>query len=271
VVVALGLATAVAACATVQAQQLPSAATNVDPTSSSSGTSSAATSSAPPTSVPGPGGTTVPVFQPPYPFGTPQAKAPATTDGKAPVVTRIDTTKPYVFITMDDGVTRDPNALRLIRDSGAHPTLFLNNVYVSGHADYFRPLADQGGAAIEDHTITHPNLKGKSYDAQKKEICGDADDLAKDYGKRPTLFRPPFGNYDDTTRKAAADCGMKAVVNWTAAVNDGHVQFQVGKKLRPGDIVLMHFRPTFVPDFLAFLNQARQDGLTPVPLTDFLS
>jgi hypothetical protein len=64
---------------------------------------------------------------------------------------------------------------------------------------------------------------------------------------------------------------MKAVVLWTAAVNDGVVQFQVGDKLKAGDIVLMHFRHTFAADFQAFLNRAKQDGLTVVPLTDFLA
>lgn len=63
---------------------------------------------------------------------------------------------------------------------------------------------------------------------------------------------------------------MKAVVPWTAAVNDGVVQFQYGDRPRRGDIVLMHFRKTFVADFTAFLKRAKEDGLTPVPLEDFL-
>jgi hypothetical protein len=60
-------------------------------------------------------------------------------------------------------------------------------------------------------------------------------------------------------------------VLWTAAVNDGVVQFQQGNELRRGDIVLMHFRNTFGQDFTAFLTEAKKDGLTPVPLEDFLS
>ncbi|HWO67646.1 MAG TPA: polysaccharide deacetylase family protein, partial [Umezawaea sp.] len=117
----------------------------------------------------------------------------------------------------------------------------------------------------------HPNLSGKPYETQKQEICGNADFLAGTFGVRPTLFRPPFGNHDVTTRRAAADCGMSAIVLWTASVNDGVVQFQAGDKLNAGDIVLMHFRNSFAEDYLAFLNRARQDGLTPVVLDDFLS
>ncbi|SMD03567.1 Peptidoglycan/xylan/chitin deacetylase, PgdA/CDA1 family [Lentzea albidocapillata] len=206
------------------------------------------------------------MFEPPYPYGTVQAKAPAVADGMVPVVTRIQTDKPYVFITIDDGAVQHPKARELMIEAGVWPSVFLNTKYAEGHKDYFKQLP----ATVHSHTSNHPNLLGKGFEFQKNEICGNADFLAGDYGKRPTLFRPPFGNYDSTTRQAAAGCGFKALVNWTAAVNDGRVQFQQGDKLNRGDIVLMHFRTTFVEDFTAFLNRAKQDGLTPVPLEDFL-
>lgn len=219
---------------------------------------------------PAPGAAPAPLNTAPYPFGQVQQKAPPIEDGKVPVVRGIKTDKPYVFITMDDGAVPDPQAQQLIQQSGAHPVLFLNQKHVKGHEAYFKGLLDSAGATLGNHTVNHPNLKGKPYDLQHKEICDDADDFAHSFGQRPSLFRPPYGNYDATTLKAAADCGMRVAVLWTAAVNDGVVQFQVGAKLRPGDIVLMHFRKTFAEDFNAFIAQAKKDGLTPVPLPDFL-
>ncbi|MET0132139.1 MAG: polysaccharide deacetylase family protein [Kibdelosporangium sp.] len=220
---------------------------------------------------PEPDAPAAPEVQQPYPFGQAQANVPPPVDGRAPVVRRIQTDKPYVFITIDDGAVKDPGALRLIKESGARPTLFLNEKYFKGHEQFFEDIQNQGGASINDHTMTHPNLRGKPYDFQRHEICGDADAIATAFGKRPVLFRPPFGNYDVTTEKAVADCGLKAIVLWTAAVNDGVVQFQAGDRLRAGDIVLMHFRATFAEDYRAFLDRAKQDGLTPVPLGDFLA
>lgn len=196
--------------------------------------------------------------------------APPVVDGKAPLISRIVTDKRYVFITIDDGEIRDPGAEALIQSSGARPTLFLVQKFVTGHTDYFRAIRDHAGADVEDHTINHPNLRGKPYAIQRKEICDDADAETAEFGRRPTLFRPPYGTYDSNTQRAAADCGMRAVVLWTASVNDGRVQFQQGDHLNPGDIVLMHFRTTFAADYDAFVEQARHDGLTPVPLADFL-
>ncbi|MGW4061690.1 polysaccharide deacetylase family protein [Amycolatopsis sp. NPDC004747] len=206
----------------------------------------------------------------PYPFGTVQQKVPPIENGQVPLIRRITTDKPYVFLTMDDGAVQDPDALKLMQQNGTHPVLFLNEKYVKGHEAYFKQILDATGATLGDHTVNHPNLKGKPYEFQRKEICDDADDFAKSLGVRPSLFRPPFGNYDQNTLKAAAACGMRASVLWTAAVNDGVVQFQAGDKLKPGDIVLMHFRKTFKEDYLAFVERAKKDGLTPVPLADFL-
>ena len=232
--------------------------------------SAPATTTAATTTKTAPASPSTPASQP-YPFGEPQAKAPPVVGGKAPVVRRIDTAKPYVFITIDDGAVRDPQALKLIRDSGARPTLFLNDRYVRGNETYFKALQDQDDLVIGNHTVNHPDLVKMSYAAQRKEICDDSDAFATAFGKRPTLFRPPFGDYNADTQRAAADCGLKAVILWTAAVNDGVVQFQAGNKLKAGDIVLMHFRKTFVADYTAFLNRAKQDGLVPVPLPDFLA
>jgi len=44
----------------------------------------------------------------------------------------------------------------------------------------------------------------------------------------------------------------------------------LGHTLKPGDIVLMHFRPAFVKDFLAALNAIHKAGLTPALLDDYL-
>ncbi|QQQ75159.1 polysaccharide deacetylase family protein [Saccharothrix sp. 6-C] len=266
-----GVAVLAAVVAVVCACSSQPEARQAAPTATGTTTTTAVTTTTttPPTALPGPGGTTIPVFQQPYAFGTPQQQVPPVVDGMVPVVRRIDTDRPYVFITVDDGAVRHPAAVELMRKSGVEPTLFLNSKHVDGHADYFKGF--EGLATVHAHTATHPDLTGTSYDFQRGEICGNADLLRVQLGARPKLFRPPFGNYDQTTRRAAADCGFTALVMWTAAVNDGVVQFQAGGRLNAGDIVLMHFRHTFVEDFLAFLERCKLDGLTPVVLDDFLA
>jgi peptidoglycan/xylan/chitin deacetylase (PgdA/CDA1 family) len=188
----------------------------------------------------------------------------------APYYARIPTDQPVAFLTIDDGWVKRPEALELLRESGVKVTLFLTINAIKDNHDYFKQLRDTGQADIEAHTLTHPELKGKSYDFQRNEICGSADQLATIYGKRPTLFRPPFGDKDATTLKVAHDCNLQAGFFWKETVDKGIVRYQEGHAIKQGDIILMHFRDHFVDDFIAALQAISAAGLTPALLTDYM-
>jgi peptidoglycan/xylan/chitin deacetylase (PgdA/CDA1 family) len=189
---------------------------------------------------------------------------------RAPLLYQVPTTQRVAFITIDDGVVRRPEAEGLLRAAHVPTTLFLISTVAQEDPPFFLALQRQG-ALIEAHTLTHPLLRGRSYAFQKRQICASAEALAHLTGRRPVLFRPPYGEYDRTTLRAAHVCGMKAVVHWRATTNKGTVFYQSpDKRLHPGDIVLMHFRPAFVADFLAVLRAIHNSGLTPARLEDYV-
>ncbi|GAB3150795.1 hypothetical protein GCM10027290_38910 [Micromonospora sonneratiae] len=173
------------------------------------------------------------------------------------------------FITIDDGWVKHPEARELLAAAGVPVTLFLTIDSIKDNPGYFRQLQSDR-VTIEAHTISHPSLRGKSYDLQRRELCGSADKLGDWYGRRPVFFRPPFGNKDATTLRAARDCGMKAGFFWTETVHEGKVRYQRGKTVQAGDILLMHFRPAFVEDFIAALVAIHKAGLTPALLSDYV-
>ncbi|WP_233625070.1 polysaccharide deacetylase family protein [Actinoplanes sp. ATCC 53533] len=207
----------------------------------------------------------IPVF-PPKPPPQP-ITLPAT--GAVPYLSRIPTQQPVAFITIDDGNLKLPEAAKLMAAARVPVTLFLTTDAIKDDEPYFARLQQQG-AVIEAHTITHTELRGKSYAFQRREICGSADRLGQLYQRRPVLFRPPFGTKDATTLRAARDCGIKAAFMWKETVHKGKVRYQEGKKVLPGDIILMHFRPAFVKDFLAALRAIHKAGLTPALLEDYI-
>ena len=63
---------------------------------------------------------------------------------------------------------------------------------------------------------------------------------------------------------------VKAGFMWKETVHKGKVRFQEGKRVQPGDIILMHFRKAFVKDFLAALRAIKKAGLTPALLEDYV-
>ena len=206
--------------------------------------------------------------------GTGAATAPpvtlvplASTPGAAPVITRVETTDPVVFLTIDDGHTRSPEARAALEELGVPVSLFLLDGPVQADAEFFRRLPD---AVVESHTRTHADLTTLPEDAQRAEICGNADTLEGAFGRRPVLFRPPYGAYNEATTRAAAECGMAAIVLWEASVSGTDVGFRTTPQLRAGDIVLMHFRPSFVTELRVLADRAREAGLRFALLEDYL-
>jgi peptidoglycan/xylan/chitin deacetylase (PgdA/CDA1 family) len=192
-------------------------------------------------------------------------------DGLPPVISSIPTGGRTVFLTIDDGQEKDPEFVDEIRRWRIPITAFLTRDAVEEKWDYFRGLRD-AGAHIADHTLTHPNLRLYGPEAQKQEICGMRDRIKEEFGARPLLFRPPFGNYNTATREVAGECGIKAILLWKESVQPhGRIAYQEpDQKLRDGDIILMHFRPHLGPDFRKVLRHIADQDFQLGDLADYL-
>ncbi|MEI6850994.1 MAG: polysaccharide deacetylase family protein [Candidatus Saccharibacteria bacterium] len=199
----------------------------------------------------------------------PDYSLPSVQNGMSQVINTVDTDQNVVFLGIDDGAYKDQSVIDIMKQNNIKASLFLTKASIASNPDFFKQLVIQG-SYIENHTLSHNTkmIKEMDYEQQKSEICGMADYEQANYGRRPTLFRPPGGAYSDTMRQAAADCGMKTIVNWIAKANGGSMQYQVGNKLRPGDIVLMHFRPEFKQDMQAFVDAMTISGLHTALLED---
>jgi peptidoglycan/xylan/chitin deacetylase (PgdA/CDA1 family) len=204
-------------------------------------------------------------------FGPPPAPQPVPVPpgAAAPIFKHLPITQPVAFLTIDDGWIQLPDDERLMQDAHIPFTMFLIGPVAAKNPAFFQHLVASGGV-IEDHTMTHPSLKGASYDFQHREICDARTSLAHTFGTTPRLFRPPFGNYDSTTLRVVHDCGLTAAFYWSETVNNGTVYYQTPEhRIHPGDIILMHFRPAFVADVLAALNAIHSAGLTPALLENY--
>ena len=190
----------------------------------------------------------------------PDVTIPPVVDGIAPLIIKLPTTQNVVFLGIDDGGFKRADEIKLLTRQHIKASLFLSQLFIKDNPNFFKPLTEKG-SLIENHTTSHELMSKLSYDKQKKEICDEADLQLAQFGRRPNLFRPPGGDYNLDTQRAAAACGMRAVVLWIAKANGGSMQYQIGDGLQPGDIVLMHFRPEFAADLAAFVAAQNAAGL----------
>jgi peptidoglycan/xylan/chitin deacetylase (PgdA/CDA1 family) len=196
--------------------------------------------------------------------------------GTPPVIGRVPTTDRVVFLTVDDGSEKDPAFVRMVHDLGTPVTAFLADDTAGDDYRYFRPLRDLGGA-IGNHTLHHPDLPTLPYRRQRAEICGQRDTLRRAFGAAPRLFRPPYGAYDHTTLRAAGACGVRVVVLWGLEATPGRIAWLApDRRLRPGDIILSHFRGpaewdgTMTAMLRRVLRTAAAQGFAVARLEDYL-
>lgn len=192
-------------------------------------------------------------------------------DGLVPVLTRVPTTDRVVFITIDDGYTRDPRVVTLLAARHIPVTPFLTVDAVRRHDAYFAQIQSVTGQHVQNHSVSHPHLKGRPLAAQEEEICGASTTFASWFGESPWLFRPPYGSYDDTTRRAAAACGVSALVLWDVSLPHDVLRFASGTTFRAGDILLIHWRRGLARDLPVALAAIAAAGLRVGALQDYLS
>jgi peptidoglycan/xylan/chitin deacetylase (PgdA/CDA1 family) len=205
---------------------------------------------------------------------------PVTLSAEHPVVfSRVPITEKVVFVTIDDGVEKDPAFIQMVKDFQVPLTLSLADTLIRDDYAYFAKLHDTGFVSIQNHTLTHPlYMPALSAARQLEEIAGQQEKLRKEYGSTPYIFRPPGGNYDATTTAAVQEAGLKGMMLWKESMEIQDMQYQTAShKLRPGDIILCHFRgpaqlkgETMVQMMTNLYRHIQAQGFTVADITQYV-
>jgi peptidoglycan/xylan/chitin deacetylase (PgdA/CDA1 family) len=98
-------------------------------------------------------------------------------------------------------------------------TFFLSGRWIAHHDSAVRRLRSVPFFEIETHGQVHAHLQSLQREAQRREIDGPVELLRERYQIYATFFRPPYGEYDDTTVEVARELGQHVVL-WSAASGD---------------------------------------------------
>ena len=106
------------------------------------------------------------------------------------------------------------------------------------------------------------------------ESCNDMIEAVT--GVRPTLFRPPYGDYNNAVVGAARNAGM-FTIQWNIDSLDwkdltpGQMMDRIVPKLSPGSIILLHNGGKHTPELLPILLERLQsEGYTVVPISEII-
>ncbi len=141
----------------------------------------------------------------------PPAVKPVTLSASDPTVfSRVPMTEKVVFVTIDDGIEKDPKFIQMVKDFQIPLTISLADVLIRDDYAYFEKLYETGYISIQNHTVTHPlDMPVLAASRQLDEISGQQEKLQKEYGMKPYIFRPPGGSYNATTISRPASLASK--------------------------------------------------------------
>ncbi len=156
--------------------------------------------------------------------------------------------KKYLAITFDDGPhPKETNeVLDVLKKYDAKATFFI----AGKHANWYsEPLirASKEGHEIGNHTFNHPDISNLNKTQLEEEIIKCEEVIFKMTGKKPTLFRPPYGSYKkEELAKIVREHGYKVVLWSTVDAKDwknpqaSKIADTIMNNVKNGDIILLH-------------------------------
>ncbi|MGZ5473314.1 MAG: polysaccharide deacetylase family protein [Thermoanaerobaculia bacterium] len=164
-----------------------------------------------------------------------------------PVITRFETARNEVWLTIDDGPSVDtPVVLDLFDAHGVKATFFVKGVLAEQHADLARTIVRRGHT-LANHSQTHPQASFWCLPPGRiaTEIDGCNRVLESITGEKSRWFRAPVGMKNFTVHPALARRGMR-LIGWTARGFDAiqsapdDILRRLLPHLRPGAIIVLH-------------------------------
>ena len=150
-----------------------------------------------------------------------------------------------LYLTFDDAMTLAPEIMSVAESCGARVTFFPIGETVAANPGVAAAAA-QRGHAVQTHGYSHTAHKGKSLEWQINNIQQGVNATYAATGVRPTLFRPPFGSYDENTKIAAATAGVTMIL-WSVSSSDSvhtlspeQIRMNVLSAAKNGSVILMH-------------------------------
>ena len=154
-------------------------------------------------------------------------------------------------------------------------TFFLVGQWVEKYPESVQALA-AAGEEVMNHSETHPHLNALTTDEVQQEVNACSDRVEALTGARPTLFRCPYGEYDDHVIEAIRALGVTPIqwdvdsLDWKG-ISAEEITSRVLSKVQPGSIVLFHNAAEHTPEALPGIIESLQaDGYTIVPISELL-
>ena len=121
----------------------------------------------------------------------------------------VDTSEKKIAISFDAAWGNDDThtLVEILKEYNVPATFFVVGAWVDKYPESVKELADVGHR-IQNHSNTHPYMTELSHAKMVDEITVCNEKIKAITGVSPTLFRPPYGDYDDAVVETVQNLKM---------------------------------------------------------------
>ncbi len=165
--------------------------------------------------------------------------------------------------------------INILSSYGVKTTFFVVGDWVEKYPDSVKALHD-AGHEVMSHSSHHGHFSMMSAEEIAADLRACNRLIFACTGVEPTLFRCPYGEYDDHVIQTVRGLGMTAIqwsvdsLDWKGIGAD-EIYSRVVKRVEPGSIILFHNAAEHTPEALGRIIETLQsEGYTIVPVSQLL-
>ena len=188
----------------------------------------------------------------------------------------VDRTDNYVSISFDAawGADKTRQIMDVCDEYGIKATFFLVGFWVDKYPEMVAEIATRG-FEIGTHSATHPQMSKLSEAKVREELTSSCEKIFNITGKPITLFRPPFGDYNNQLLTVAGGLGLYTI-QWSVDSLDwkGISAKDIAQRVQKagsGDIILCHNNSDHIVEALPLIFEAlKLKGLQFCPIGELI-
>ena len=160
-------------------------------------------------------------------------------------------------------------------------TFFMSGRWIAKHDQQVKALLAVPFFEIGTHGDVHAHLPLHSVEEQKREILGPVRLLKTKYDHQATMFRPPYGEFNEDTVDVVRALGLQFIL-WNVVSGDPdptlsteQIDNRLARFVRKGSVIVMHAngKGAHTREVVEHLDQQLlpKRGLKPMTVSDLLA
>ena len=135
--------------------------------------------------------------------------------------------------------------MSVLKKEDIKATFFIVGQWAEKYPQIVKMISDDGHD-IGNHSYSHLRMGGMDIGKTISEITMCGKKLNEITGQKIDLFRPPFGDYDNSLVNAAKDLGYYTIqwdvdsLDWKPGISRQEIMRRITSRVKPGSIILFH-------------------------------